>query len=575
MTEHVASNSALAQPPSSIEAALASLQAQVESLQAQLDAAHQVIANLTHENMILKRRLFGNSTERMNTVEAQLSFGDIVQDQAALDEALEQAAADAADDAAGEQKPAGEEADNEAGAQSAGGGDGPPSGKRGSGRGRRDLSKSDLPREIIEISDKELEQQGKRIGYEDSYQIMRVFSRTVILVKRIIKYEIQGKNGPTILAASAPRTLFRRGILHSSAVAHLVVQKFDMGTPFYRQERQLIHQGCPIDRATMCRYAEDAGNTLGVTICAAMWADALTNGGVIATDATGALIQPEKRKNVRQSCMKGHFFTAVVDNEYILFAYTPKHTQAAVHKLFHGFGGYLQADASNVYDILDRGPPESLLFEDDEPCPTLVGCWAHCRRYFFEAAICRYPIGTEGLKRIRAMYKVDANFQKLPPSKRKKLRKKHLRPLMDDFFRWVEQQRSLVPGRDHATKALGYAHNQRIELERVLDDPRLPLDNTRSERAVRFIVVGRKNWMFYGSDVHAEAAAAFFTLIATCRLHSIDPETYLDEVLRLLPYWPKDRYLELAPHVWKQTRAKLDPDELAAKIGTFTVPEAE
>ena len=87
------------------------------------------------------------------------------------------------------------------------------------------------------------------------------------------------------------------------------------------------------------------------------------------------------------------------------------------------------------------------------------------------------------------------------------------------------------------------------------------------------LVVGRKNWMFYGSDSHAESAAAIFSLIASCRLHSIDPQQYLDEVMRVLPYWPKHRYLELAPKYWRATRSNLDPAELDALLCPITVPQ--
>ena len=97
---------------------------------------------------------------------------------------------------------------------------------------------------------------------------------------------------------------------------------------------------------------------------------------------------------------------------------------------------------------------------------------------------------------------------------------------------------------------------------------------THARRVPCEIVVGRKNWMFYGSDTHAERAAALFSIIASCRLHAIDPQQYLDEVLRVLPYWPKERYLELAPKLWATTRAKLRPDELAAHLGAFTIPAA-
>src|SRR5262249_3481556 len=156
-------------------------------------------------------------------------------------------------------------------------------------------------------------------------------------------------------------------------------------------------------------------------------------------------------------------------------------------------------DASNVYDILDRGPPK----EGDETV-TLVGCWAHCRRYFFEAAICKHAIGVQGLMRIRAIYAADDAFHSQPPAKRKLAREEHLRPMLERFFQWVDETRLATPGRSLATKALGYASNQQKELLRVLDDGRLPLDNTRSERSLRKVVVGRKNWMSYGSDTHAE-----------------------------------------------------------------------
>ncbi|MEZ4402775.1 MAG: transposase [Kofleriaceae bacterium] len=145
---------------------------------------------------------------------------------------------------------------------------------------------------------------------------------------------------------------------------------------------------------------------------------------------------------------------------------------------------------------------------------------------------------------------------------------------MDEFFTWVCSARDATPGRNLATRALGYASNQEAELRRVLDDGDVPLDNTRAERALRKIVVGRKNWLFYGSDTHAEAAAALFSLLASCRLHGIEPFAYLDEVLRVLPYWPRERYLELAPAHWRATRARLNQDELDQPIASFEVPPA-
>ena len=174
--------------------------------------------------------------------------------------------------------------------------------------------------------------------------------------------------------------------------------------------------------------------------------------------------------------------------------------------------------------------------------------------------------------RIRAIYAADRVVQRAPAADHTMLRDQHVRPLVDDFFAWAHATKAVTVGRNLATKALGYATNQEAELRRVLESGKLPLDNTRAERALRKIVVGRKAWMFYGSDTHAEAAAAIFSVIASCRLHGLDPFQYLEEVLRVLPYWSRDRYLELAPKYWRVTRGRLRPDELASPISSFEIP---
>lgn len=114
---------------------------------------------------------------------------------------------------------------------------------------------------------------------------------------------------------------------------------------------------------------------------------------------------------------------------------------------------------------------------------------AHCRRYFFEAALCRYPAGLQGLLRVRAIYAADRVLRRAPADERKALRAQHVQPLVDDFFARVHATKADTPGRNLATKALGYATNQEAELRRILDSGDLPLDNTRAERALRKIVM--------------------------------------------------------------------------------------
>ena len=123
-------------------------------------------------------------------------------------------------------------------------------------------------------------------------------------------------------------------------------------------------------------------------------------------------------------------------------------------------------------------------------------------------------------------------------------------------------------------KALGYAMNHKAALMRYLEDGRLVLDNNRSERALRTIAVGRKGWLFVRSDDHGAAAGNLLSLIASCRLHELDPESYRRDILRVLAHWPSDRFLELAPKYWAATRARLDAAELALELGPLTVPPA-
>jgi hypothetical protein len=527
------------------ERIIASLRDVVRSLEGKNGALEGALINHAAEIEILKRKLFGTKSERMGTNELQLLLGSVLADMAPLQTALDESTSEP------ETPETPERAKTKV----------PP-------KGRRDLSASKLPQVVVEITDPELAAKGRFIGFDPIRELMYVRGGFRVLVKLIAKYEIAGAEGPTVLGVEVPKRLFPRSLCHTSVFAWLAVEKFSLGVPHHRLEKHLAVEGEPLDRGTMCRYMEDLGGTLGATIVRAMFDDARTSCHVLSTDATGAAIQPGPRaEGLKQACKKGHFFTIVADCDHVLYEFTSSHSSTFVRELFKGFTGFLQSDASSVYDILERGPPKST----DETL-ALIGCWAHCRRYFFEAAVCKYKIGVDGLHRIQALYRADAELRELPPIERKARRLTAVAPLIDDFFAWVARVRQTEPGRTLATKALGYATNQEDELRRVLLDGRLPLDNTRSERALRTIVVGRKNWLFYGSEVHAESAAAIFSIIASCRLHRLDPLNYLTEVLRVLPFWPRERYLELSPLHWSATRATLDQSQLERPAGLITVP---
>jgi transposase len=285
---------------------------------------------------------------------------------------------------------------------------------------------------------------------------------------------------------------------------------------------------------------------------------------------TGCAIRPEPlAERGRQPCRKGHFFVVLADRDHVFFEYQPKHT--AVCEMFRDFGGFIQADAHAIYDALYRG---DAVAPGTGP-PIEVACWSHARRKFWEAACAKYELGREGLLRIRVLFEHEASWQVLPPSKILIMRQRVLTPLVDDFFAWCGAGHEQHRERGLVAAAFGYAFRQQTALRRFLDDGRLVMTNNRSEGALRPIAAGRKAWLFFGSDDHATAAANLFSLIASCKLHTLDAETYLAEIIRVMPRWPRDRYLELAPKSWARTRARLDPTELAREIGELTVPPPE
>jgi hypothetical protein len=204
-----------------------------------------------------------------------------------------------------------------------------------------------------------------------------------------------------------------------------------------------------------------------------------------------------------------------------------------------------------------------------------VGCWSHARTKFWEAAVAtQHVVAREALARIMRMFHLDNAWKHRLPDVRKLLRERHLRVHLVAFFEFAAQAYEQVKHqRGMLRSALGYCLRQKAALMRFLDDGALEMTNNRSERALRRIACGRKAWLFVGSDDHGQAAGNLLTLVASARLHKLDPEVYLRDVFRVVPHWPRDRYLELAPRYWRITRARLDREELEREVGWLTIPE--
>ena len=577
-----------------LEGSLAATTERLRDAELSLERVRKAYQNAIEQLHLLRHRIFVASAERRQDDGAQLAFDSMFEQVRKLSEQMDAAAAEASESSIDEETSEAGEHGGETGNK--------PKPKRK--RGRRNLEESDLPVERIELTDPAREGTDERISFEESSRLgyRRGGPIRVVIARAIYKVEATDPAptpapepgaepvvytepdavanavalGVRLVTTAMPKELFRRSFLAPSMIAHLLVSKYMLGVPFYRIEQAWALQGFSLDRGTMCRYAEDTGATLGAIVEAAR-KDALKRAFCLSTDATGVRVQPGPlmdRGGKPGPCRKGHFFVTLADRDHVFFEFQARHTSAAVCEMFRGFTGYIQADGHTVYDALfaGRSPPGVPITLVEEPPPTEVGCWSHCRRGFWEAAVCKHPLGVEGLRRIDAIFAADRALADLPPVRRKTRRDVLVRPHVDAFFAWVDAELTVPRVRGVESSALGYARNQTSALKRFLEDGRLKLDNNGPERAIRPIAAARKSWLFFGSDDHAEAAANLFSLVASCKLHSLDPEAYLRDVIRVMAHWPRDRYLELTPLHWRSTRARLDPEELAREYGPLTVP---
>jgi hypothetical protein len=183
-------------------------------------------------------------------------------------------------------------------------------------------------------------------------------------------------------------------------------------------------------------------------------------------------------------------------------------------------------------------------------------CWAHARREFFDARESDPERGAIALEFIRQLFDVETDIDKdnLKGDKKREHRLAHSKPIVERFYAWIDEQfakQGLLPS-DPFVHAMAYARNHRTGLEVFLTDPDVPLSTNHIERTLRVIPMGKKNWLFCWTELGAEHIGIAQSLIATCRLHGIDPYTYLGDVLQRISQHPQSRVAELTPRMWKQ-----------------------
>jgi hypothetical protein len=358
---------------------------------------------------------------------------------------------------------------------------------------------------------------------------------------------------PAVLVAPLPGNLWPRTMADPSAIAHIVVSKYDDVLPLHRQERISRRNGFIVPRSTQCGWL-GAAYDVYYRVVDAMFDEAKARAFCIATDATGAPVRAPGE------CANWTIFVFIADRDHVVFRYAAENTSAVVSGMLRGFCGNLLADAAPVYDALYRGGD---VIEH--------ACWFHCRRYFFRALESERQLAMEALAIIGKLFEADRGCRAIEMPARTAARAEATQPVLQMFDRWINTHRDRVDPGGRLDKAIGYYDNQREALHRFLADGRLRLDNNISEAELRNVVLGVNNWTFFANETGLKWYTTFRSLIASCRLHGLNLQDYLEQLLRLGPHWPVTRMLELAPKYWAATIAGLDAHHRALLVRPWEI----
>jgi transposase len=369
------------------------------------------------------------------------------------------------------------------------------------------------------------------LGSEPAEKTETAHSRQVVVTEQ--------DPAPVVHQASALELPISRGLAGPGLLAHTIVSRWGDHLPLHRLERIYRRDGWEVARSTICGWHMTLASMVK-PLLDAMWIDIL-KAPFLCVDATGVLVQEKKK------CRHGHFFVVAAPERHILFGYSPKHNSAAVDALLRGYTGYLVADAHSVYEHLCV--PGGV---------TKCGCWSHVRRYFFKALGTDPERARHALGLIKLLFEIERQAKKSSPAERLVARQAFSKPILETFFTWCDRESLHVLDESPIAKAIQYARNQREELCQFLNDGRIPCHNNLSESELRREAVGRKNWIFLGSDDGGETNATFVSLLASCQHHEIEPTGYFTDLFCLLPGWNVQQILELAPVHWKRTSQRDD-----------------
>jgi transposase len=388
------------------------------------------------------------------------------------------------------------------------------------------------------------------IGEETSQRLDVIPAQFRVIVTHRPKYACRACE-QAVVQAPAPERLIKGGLPTEAMVAHVLVAKYAWHLPLYRQAQMLLTQGIEIKRAILAFWVGYAAAEL-MPIYLRLRELILASSKIAIDETVVPVLDPGRGRT-----KKGYFWAIARDDRpwsgsdppAVVYSYAPG--RGAVHalKLLDHYHGVVQCDGYAAYkNVADAACSEAI---------TLAFCWAHLRRKFFDIAKDgNAPIASEALERIAKLYVIEKTIRGQGADERRAVRQEKSKPLVLALRTWLEQQLARVSGKSVIAEAIRYALNHWDGLTRFLDDGRIELDTNVVERSIRPIVLNRKNALFAGHDQGAENWACIASLIETCKLHGVDPQTYFTDVLtKLVNLWPASRLDELMPWAWAAGRS--------------------
>ena len=419
-------------------------------------------------------------------------------------------------------------------------------------KGRKPLPK-DLPREIIEIEPAEEERtcficnnEKQRIGSEETEKLEYVPAS--FYVKKYVRYKYACKECQSnISIGQLPPMAIDKGIAGEGLLAHIITCKYCDHVPLNRLEGILKRHGVDINVSTMCDWVGKSADLLEPLV--RRMHEKILQSPKINTDDTPIPVKSKKR---RGSTYNGYLWVYIDDKHNVVFDFTPTRSREGPLKFLGKYSGYVQADAYSGYDEFFRKNKSA----------TEVGCNAHARRKF------DYALDTDPVRAARMLvlwgrlYDIErkARDENYSSVQLLEARQKQARPILAEIKTALDEYKNQVLPKSPIGKAVTYSLNPWDALNRYVDDPMLDIDNNLSERTLRMVVIGRKNYMFAGSEAGAWRAAIIYSLVASCKLNEIDPFRYFRDVLARVSTHPANKIDELLPGEWKNLNAEADAD---------------